>query len=93
MAKGIYVGVAGKARKVKKAYVGIADKARKIKKSIHGDRRRGAPLLDGRRGRLLYGTVTPLSKGRGELAGASVGSYILFAGGSGSNTVDAYVAA
>jgi hypothetical protein len=36
MAKGMYVGVGGKARKIKKAYVGIGGKARKIKKAYVG---------------------------------------------------------
>lgn len=36
MAKGIYIGVSSKARKVKKAYVGVEDKARKIKKGYIG---------------------------------------------------------
>ena len=33
MAKACYVGVAGKARKVKKIYTGVANKARKVKKA------------------------------------------------------------
>jgi hypothetical protein len=36
MAKGIYVGVDSKARKVKKAYVGVDNKARKVKKGYIG---------------------------------------------------------
>lgn len=36
MAKNIYVGVGGKARKVKQLYVGVAGKARKVKKVYVG---------------------------------------------------------
>ena len=36
MAKGLFVGIGGKARKVKKIYVGIAGKARKVKKAYIG---------------------------------------------------------
>lgn len=36
MAKNIYVGVGGKARKVKQLYVGVAGKARKVKKAYVG---------------------------------------------------------
>lgn len=34
--KACYVGVAGKARKVKKIYVGVANKARKVNKAYVG---------------------------------------------------------
>ena len=34
MAKGLYIGVDGKARKVKKIYTGINGKARKVKKQM-----------------------------------------------------------
>lgn len=37
MAKGMYLGVSGKAQKVKKAYIGVDGKARKIKKMYIGD--------------------------------------------------------
>lgn len=37
MAKGMYVGVADKARKVKSIYVGVDGKARKVKKVYVGD--------------------------------------------------------
>lgn len=36
MAKNVYVGISGKARKVKKMYVGIGGKARKVKKAYIG---------------------------------------------------------
>ena len=92
MAKGMYVGVGGKARKIKKAYVGIGGKARKIKKGYVGIGGVARCFWSG--GELgYYGTATPLSAGRYNLAGASVGNYALFAGGFGSgeqSAVDAY---
>lgn len=36
MSKALYVGIAAKARKVKKIYLGIANKARKVKKNYNG---------------------------------------------------------
>lgn len=36
MAKGAYIGIAGKARKVKKMYIGVGGKARKVKKAYIG---------------------------------------------------------
>lgn len=69
------------ARKIKKAYIGVGGVAR--------------PCWSG--GELTaYGTITPLSKAREQLAATSVGNYAVFAGGdTGSysatlNTVDAY---
>ena len=36
MAKGVYLGVSGKARKIKKLYIGVGGKARKVKKGYIG---------------------------------------------------------
>lgn len=36
MSKGVYIGVAGKARKVKNIYIGVGGKARKVKKAYIG---------------------------------------------------------
>ena len=36
MAKGAYIGIAGKARKTKKMYIGVGGKARKVKKAYIG---------------------------------------------------------
>lgn len=66
----------GIAKKIKKAYIGIGGVAR--------------PCWSG--GELAYyGTITPLSVTRYELAATTIGDYALFAGGSGGNTAtDAY---
>ena len=100
MAKRTYIGVSGKARKIKKMYVGVSGKARKIKKAYIGVA--GKARLFFSSGELsYYGTATPLSSARSELAGASAGGvYAVFAGGHlatgstyGVATVDAYNAA
>lgn len=53
MAKNIYVGVGGKARKVKQLYVGVAGKARKVKKVYVGV---------GGKARLVYVAYIPVTK-------------------------------
>ena len=92
MAKKSYIGVGGKARKIKKWYVGVGNKARKVKKGYIGVGGVARPFMSG--GELeYYGTITPLSVARDGLAGATVGNYALFAGGHDhgiKSTVDAY---
>lgn len=44
MARGSYIGVSGKARKIKKMYIGINGKARKVKKVYIGDSNNKARL-------------------------------------------------
>ena len=83
MAKGIYVGVSGKARKVKKLYIGVNGKARKVKKAYIG--------VNGK-ARLFYSawgdtlptysnTLTDVSYQRKNSLPGSIGSYAIFAGG------------
>ena len=80
MAKGVYIGVGGKARKVKKMYAGIGGKARKVKKAYVGVN--GVARLFFSSGELrYYGTVAGLSVARSSLAAAAVGDYALFGGG------------
>ena len=96
MAKKMYFGVAGKARKVKKMYFGAGGKARKVKKGYIGIGGKARPFFSG--GELAYyGTATALSVARNKLAATAVGNYALFGGGvyvsSGgvrSAVVDAY---
>ena len=79
MAKGAYVGIDGKARKIKKGYVGVAEVARKIKKAYIGIGGVARPCWGG--GLEYYGAITPLSYARNSLAAAHVGNYAIFAGG------------
>lgn len=95
MAKGAYIGIAGKARKIKKGYIGVAGKARKIKKAYIGIGGVARPCWNG--GEVTYyGAITPLSVSRYRIAAASVGDYAIFAGGDRgsynylSDIVDAY---
>lgn len=97
MAKGMYIGVDSKARKVKKMYVGVGGKARKVKKGYIGV---------GGKARLFFssgpyqGEATAMSIARGDFAAANAGNYLLFAGGwtggyysdgyTVTNVVDAY---
>ena len=77
MAKGIYVGVDGKARKVKKGYIGVGGIARLFYSAEQKLER--------------YGNITELSYGRYNLAATTIGEYALFGGGSSNSTkVDAY---
>ena len=97
MTKACYVGVAGKARKVKKIYTGVANKARKVKKAYVGVGEKARLFYSADQKLGYYGTVTGLSQGRDELAATTVGDYGLFGGGAdfifGNSffaTVDAY---
>lgn len=93
MTKACYVGVAGKARKVKKIYVGVANKARKVKKAYVGVGGKARPFFSAEAKLSYYGIVTMLSLERSSLAATTVGNYALFGGGyNGTWTpiVDAY---
>ena len=93
MTKACYVGVAGKARKVKKIYTGVANKARKVKKAYVGVGGKARLFYSADQKLGYYGTVTGLSQARGYLAATTVGGYGLFGGGlsdSTYSTVDAY---
>lgn len=96
MAKGIYVGAGGVARRMKKAYVGVAGKARAVRKMYVGV---------GNRARLCYsaepeyaGAGVPLAAPKYGAKAAAAGNSALIGGGrfAGTasnavcNTVDAY---
>ena len=86
MAKGVYIGVGGKARKVKKMYAGIGGKARKVKKAYVGVN--GVARLFFSSGELrYYGTVAGLSVARSGLAAAAVGIMRCLEGGITSTTI------
>ena len=80
MAKRVYIGVGGKARKVKKIYIGVAGVARKVKKAYIGVGGVARPCWSG--GELsYYGTAATLTNSIAYHAGTSVGNYALFGGG------------
>ena len=94
MAKKIYVGVNGKARKVRKLYFGVGSKARKIKRGYIGIGGVARPFWTGEKELVSYGPITAMSTVRWGHTGGSVGNYALFAGGQDANTsvatVDTY---
>ena len=96
MAKALYVGVSGIARKVKKVYIGGTDgKAKKVKKMYIGDANGKARLCwAGGGGASYYGTADPLGAARTSLKSATVGNYAVIGSGTYSwnsvQNVDAY---
>lgn len=88
MAKAVYCGVGGVARKVKKIYVGVDDIARKVKKGYCGVG--GVARLFYSAGEVGYYGTTTSTLGYAVIkhAGASNPKYALFAGGCKSNTVN-----
>lgn len=80
MAKRVYIGVGGKARRVRKVYFGVGSKARKVKKAYIGIGGVARPFWnDGTV--TYYGAVTALSQARRGVAAGSINGKALFAGG------------
>ena len=93
MAKKAYIGVDGKARKVKKMYIGVDGVARKIKKAYIGVGGVARPCFTG--GELAYyGEAEILGMPRASPAATTVGNRALFGGGGNLtyvySTVDVY---
>lgn len=81
MAKGIYVGIDDKSRKVKKLYVGIGNKAKRVYHVFVGVNGKARLVYEGP-GLYKGSTFTYYSGGIKGVAGAAVGSkYGIFAGG------------
>ena len=90
MAKGMYIGIGGTARKIKKAYVGIDGVARKIKKAYIGIGGVARPFFSSEE-IVRYGAATNLLASRSMIAAASNESLAIFAGGMRyKSTSDAY---
>ncbi|MGB8455142.1 MAG: hypothetical protein WCD89_22780 [Anaerocolumna sp.] len=87
MAKGIYVGVGGVARKVKKIYIGVSGVARKVKKAYVGVG--GAARLFFSAG-LSYGGTVSTAIARTSCNVTTAGNYAIIAGGSANSTIEAY---
>ena len=86
MAKACYVGVDGKARKVKKIYTGVSNVARKVKKGYVGVGGVARPFYSAEAELVYYGTASPLEALIGYLAATTVGNYALFGGGGSSSS-------
>jgi len=80
MAKGIYAGVGGVAHRCKKMYVGIGGVARKVKKGYVGIGGVARPFY-GIPELTYYGKIAALSQARRSAVSATVGNYIIIAGG------------
>lgn len=82
MAKGAYIGVSGKARKIKKIYIGVNGKARKVKKAyigVNGKARLFYNAADS--SKLAYSHTLSNSNPLWNSNGTTVGDYCIFAGG------------
>lgn len=90
MAKKVYIGVGGVARKVKKLYFGVGGVARKVKKGYIGIGGVARPFFA--EGIAQYGTLsTVLDKAIYDLSATQNGTYALFGGGySKTTTVTAF---
>ena len=82
MAKGVYIGVDNKARKVKKMYIGVDGKARKVKKGYIGVGGVARPFFTADQKLVYYGTITAPSVSRSFPGHGSIGNYAVFAGGN-----------
>lgn len=80
MAKGLYIGVGDKARKVKKIYVGVGDKARKVKKAYIGVNGVARVFY---KPELVYNgkSSNGLTLACAEMVSTTVGNYAVFGGG------------
>lgn len=83
MAKRIYIGVNGVARKAYKAYFGVNDVARKVRKAYIGIGGVARPFMASAEvGDLIrYGSVTDLSTPRGYMATGSTSAHAFFGAG------------
>lgn len=90
MAKGIYVGVESKARKVKKFYIGVDGKARKVKKGYIGVN--GVAKLFYSAETLVPFTACPFPKFTDDTATNDYGTWTASSSGRYSTSYKAYLA-
>lgn len=84
MAKGVYAGVNGAAKKVKSLYLGVNGVPKKAKKVYVGVD--GVPkLVFNSFEPRYYGTITPMTYPAYDIGGASNNNYVMFAGGASIN--------
>lgn len=80
MAKKIYIGVGGTARKVKKIYIGVGGVARRVKKAYIGVGGVARCFWSGGEP-VYYGKLTASELCAGYISAEHVGNYAVFAGG------------
>ncbi len=85
MAKKSYIGIGGKARKIKKWYFGVDSKARKVKKGYIGVGGVARPFMSSEL--TYYGLATNSLSTGAQCRCASVGNYALVKEGSTSSTL------
>ena len=78
MAKGAYIGVDGKARKVKKMYIGVNNVARKVKKGYIGINGVARQFFSGEPEAKYYGPVTALQNAGSEFGSLANQNYAIF---------------
>lgn len=92
MTKAIYIGVGGRARRVKKVYFGVSGIARKVKSAFIGIGDKARLFWSG--GEPVYFKSTTFGSARYHQMTGTIGDYALFAGGStvssASTRVDAF---
>lgn len=90
MAKGMYLGVNGRTRKVKKLYIGVNGRTRKVKKVYIGVNGRARLCWSGEPS--YYGRAGDMTSTRSSMGCGTVGGYALMAGGTpGSNAYNSSV--
>lgn len=82
MAKGAYIGVDGKARKVKKIYIGVNNVAKKVKKAYIGVDGKARLCYSGVGVISYYGEITSLAATMQNPTTASAVNYALFTSGT-----------
>lgn len=90
MAKGMYIGVDGVARKVKKMYVGVNGKARKVKKGYIEVGGKARLFFSSSGTPAYHGTAANLSQAGEEIGYSCNDNYALFIGGYNNNQPDDY---
>ncbi len=85
MAKSLYIGVDGKARKVKAMWIGVNGVARKVKAGFIGVANVARQFFSSEKNVVHNRITNNLTYGRVRLAAASTGNYALFAGGQGTS--------
>lgn len=90
MAKRVYFGVGGKARKVKKIYFGVDGKARRVKKGYIGIGGVARQFFSGEPTPVYHGTATSLSQAVEQSGYSKNDNYGLFIGGYNNNTPSGY---
>lgn len=89
MSKGTYLGVANKAKRIKKQYIGVDGKAKKIKRGYVGVNGK-AKLMFSADKQIIELPELQLNMAVGNTSPATVGDYVLFLSGGTNGNTDYY---